>query len=104
MRPSDNAVEDFTLKSGTAGTIWTTGNFDPNTRVAVAGGSTIMGQNNVAANVAIKFNSIAADANDGKIGTSLFGPGLNIVGAATVSGDATRYLNMWGNLTLMAAA
>ncbi|MCP1558398.1 UNVERIFIED_ORG: hypothetical protein M2438_002482 [Methylobacterium sp. SuP10 SLI 274] len=37
VRASDGASEDFTLRSGTGGTIWTTGNFDPNLKANLAG-------------------------------------------------------------------
>ena len=96
VRPSDGAVEDWLLKSGSSGTIYTTGNFDPNTRVAVAGGSTITGQTHVAPGVPLHFNSISANGDDGKIGTRLYDQGLNIIGAATESGSATRYITLWG--------
>ncbi|MCK2056432.1 hypothetical protein J7U37_20280 [Methylobacterium sp. 37f] len=36
-RPSDGAIEDFTLKTGTGGTIWTTGNFNPDLKANLAG-------------------------------------------------------------------
>ncbi|MCJ2030711.1 hypothetical protein MKK50_15145 [Methylobacterium sp. J-043] len=37
FRPSDGASEDFVLKSGTGGTIWTTGNFNPALKADLAG-------------------------------------------------------------------
>ncbi|MDV2988255.1 UNVERIFIED_CONTAM: hypothetical protein Q9R58_28600 [Methylobacteriaceae bacterium AG10] len=37
VRASDGASEDFTLRSGTAGTIWTTGNFNPALKADLAG-------------------------------------------------------------------
>ncbi|RUP22649.1 hypothetical protein [Methylobacterium sp.] len=36
-RPSDNVFEDFTLKSGTGGTIYTTGNFNPALKADLVG-------------------------------------------------------------------
>lgn len=36
-RPSDGATEDFTLKTGTGGTIWTTGNFNPDLKANLSG-------------------------------------------------------------------
>ena len=36
-RPSDGAIEDFYLKGGTGGTIWTTGNFNPSLKADLAG-------------------------------------------------------------------
>lgn len=36
-RPSDGAIEDFYLKGGTGGTIWTTGNFNPALKADLAG-------------------------------------------------------------------
>jgi hypothetical protein len=36
-RPSDGATEDFTLKTGTGGTIWTTGNFNPALKADLVG-------------------------------------------------------------------
>ncbi len=47
---------------------WTEKNFDPNSRVATAGGSTISGQTNVVNGGVLRFLNPAADANDGKIG------------------------------------
>jgi hypothetical protein len=38
-RPSDGANQDWVLKSGTGGTIWTSGNFDPATKINLAGGT-----------------------------------------------------------------
>jgi hypothetical protein len=35
-RPSDGAIEDFYLKGGTGGTIWTTGNFNPDLKANLA--------------------------------------------------------------------
>ncbi|MGN7124373.1 hypothetical protein [Methylorubrum thiocyanatum] len=37
VRASDGASEDFTLKSGTGGTIWTTGSFNPALKADLAG-------------------------------------------------------------------
>ena len=37
VRASDGASEDFTLKSGSAGAIWTTGNFNPALKADLAG-------------------------------------------------------------------
>lgn len=45
----------------------------------------------------IKFNNTAADPNDGKIGNSLFAPGLNLVG---INNDGTaRKIQIWGGVT-----
>lgn len=49
-RPSDGAIEDFYLKGGTGGTIWTTGNFNPSLK-ADLGGATFTGS------VAVKTNA-----------------------------------------------
>lgn len=46
----------------------------------------------------IKFyNSAETDSNDGKIGSGVFGSGLNIVGTQTSSGLG-RQVRLWGNV------
>ncbi len=75
---------------------WTQKNFDPNSRVATAGGSTISGQTNIVNGGSLRFLNPAADTNDGKIGYKLFGDGLNIVGAANSADNGQRYLTLWG--------
>ncbi|MGY6283606.1 hypothetical protein ACXIT0_11970 [Methylorubrum extorquens] len=60
-RPSDGASEDFTLKSGTAGAIWTTGNFNPALKADLAG-STFTGGVYVAG---VGVNGFEAGTGDG---------------------------------------
>jgi hypothetical protein len=48
-------------------------------------------------NGALKFTNVAADANDGKIGSDLFAEGLNIVGINTDS--TNRKIHIWGGVT-----
>lgn len=52
VRASDGASEDFTLKSGTGGTIWTTGNFNPALKADLAG-STFTGSVMVKSNAGV---------------------------------------------------
>lgn len=63
FRPSDGAAEDFVLKSGTGGTVWTTGNFTPSLKADLAG-STFLGTvsvRNTAAQGGVSLISGTAD-------------------------------------------
>lgn len=52
-RPSDGASEDFLLKQGSGGNIWTTGNFTPGNYALLAGNNTFTGFNNFTNGVAV---------------------------------------------------
>ncbi|UYW27729.1 hypothetical protein OKC48_04235 [Methylorubrum extorquens] len=62
-RPSDGAIEDFYLKGGTGGTIWTTGNFNPDLKANLAG-SVFTGTVSVKGSAGIGQSSLVAGSAD----------------------------------------
>ncbi|WP_455977024.1 hypothetical protein [Methylorubrum populi] len=63
VRPSDGAIEDFYLKGGTGGVVWTTGNFNPALKADLAGATFtgIVSVRNTGAQGSASLNSGSAD-------------------------------------------
>jgi len=47
----------------------------------------------------MKFTNADSDVNDGRIGNSMFGPGLNLVGILGTAPTAYRKIQLWGEIT-----